>query len=541
MRPRSSIEAGNSLPSKERPEGRVGPGLIALLSINALFLLPLWWRDGPFSAWWLPELGLLPLLMSLVARRWWPWILAGILGFGFLALAGDALVREVLDRPLNLILDPLLLRAGFHFLSGSLGLGVALLCAIGALALVGLIVWGFRRLVRTMKPLQSGTVGWLLSLISIAMILLGLRVDTSPLLRPELLDVAVSQNERIRSTLEARARLIERAQSPGLRARAIPALAGRDIIVVFVESYGISAWMQDPYRSAIEAVTSKAQVELRAADLEIMSTRLRSPIRGGQSWLAHASLLSGQRIDNDLAYRQVLASPQDFLTGDLAASGHSTLVIAPAILRPWPEADALGFDRIYPAAGLNYKGPGAGWVGIPDQFTMHRFSQLRAEQPAAAFSLLLLISSHAPWLAGPPLLDDWSRLDGDNPWPDWSPPPRDRLVYLRDTDRLRARYPESLAYSLEAVLDWAVRDLPPQAVLLVLGDHQPATLITGSDTSPDVPVHVISSDAARLIDPRGDFEFLPGFVPPSDPAESGLEDLRAWLRSRPDTRSAAPP
>ena len=541
MRPRSSFKPTNGRQSKPLSADRFIPALAALLSINALFLLPLWWRDGLFTAWLIPELWLLPVLIGAIPGRWWTWCLASLLGFLFLALSGDALVRDVLDRPLNLILDPLLLRAGFHFLSGSLGFGSAALIAIAATVLVGLIVWVLRRLIQTTDPLQSGTVGWMLSVASIGIILIGLEFNAAPALRPALVQLTISQTEEIQSTLEAGARLIERADSPRLKARAIPALADRDVIVVFVESYGISAWMQTQYRRVIEPLSANAKDALRAAGLEVMTTRLRSPIRGGQSWLAHASLLSGQRIDNDLAYRRILSSNQDFLSDDLAASGHHTIVVAPAIVRPWPEARELGFDHQYSATALDYLGPGAGWVGIPDQFTLHRFSQLRADHPAPSFSLLLLISSHAPWLPGPPLLDDWSRLNLGLPWPDWTPPPRDRLIYLRDSDRLRARYPESLAYSLEAVLAWAVRDLPPDALLLVMGDHQPAALITGKDTSQDVPVHLISADAERLSKPAGNFEFLPGFRPPSDPAVAGLEDLREWFRSRPDSLKTQSP
>jgi hypothetical protein len=509
------------------------------LLLTFLFLLPLWWRDGAGSAWLIPELGLLWLLARFSPRSWWTGLLASLLCFAFLALAGDALVRDVLDRPLNLLLDPLLLQAGFHFLSGSLGVLTAVLILVTVLALIGLIIWGFCRLLEAIRSLDSSLAGSLLTLAAMALVILGLRFEHLPALNPALVTLSVSQTGQVRSSLEARTRLLRRAGSAELRAQPIPALAGRDVFVVFVESYGISAWTQRDYRAVIDPVLARAQAGLEAAGLETMSTRLRSPIRGGQSWLAHASLLSGQRIDNDLAYREVLASPQDFLSDDLAATGHQTLVVAPAILRPWPEARALGFQHVYPAAALEYPGPGSGWVGIPDQFTLHRAGRIRASHPRPAFALLLLISSHAPWLEGPPLLDDWRRLDQAQPWPDWTPPPRDRLAYLRDVARLRARYPQSLAYSLEAVLGWAARDLPPGALLLVLGDHQPTTLITGSETSADVPFHLISADARELSRPEDGLRFRAGLEPPPDSAEAGLEDVRGWLRSR--ARPAAIP
>jgi len=527
--------------SNARSSRRLVLALLALLAVNALLLLPLWWRDGAFSAWLIPELLLLPLLIGMVASRWWPRVLAAILCFALLALAGDALVREVLDRPLNLALDPLLLRAGYHFLAGSLGFLAALLIAIGAAVLVGLIVWSLNRLICASAALGSGAVGWLLAVTALMLVFSGTRFDGTPLLRPALVALTSNQVSQVWATLQAQARLLERARQPRFQAQPIPAFAGRDVIVIFVESYGLSAWKQDDYRAVIEPVAVEARRKLQSVDLEIMTTRLRSPIRGGQSWLAHASLLSGQRIDNDLAFRQVLASDQGFLSDDFAATGHQTLVIAPAIVRPWPEAEALGFDHPYPAAALDFRGPGSGWVGVPDQFTLHRFSQLRSTHTGPTFSLLMLISSHAPWLPGPPLLDDWTLLGQDQPWPDWTPPPRDRLVYLRDVDRLRARYPESVAYSLSAVFDWAARDLTAGALLLVLGDHQPATLITGSETSWDVPVHLIGRDASKLVARTGGFGFRPGVAPPPEVSRLGLEDLREWFRGRGSAAANKPP
>jgi hypothetical protein len=511
--------------------------LAALALMNALLLLPLWWRDGAFSAWWIPELGLLPLFLGLGSGREWRWCLAALLTFFVLALAGDALVRDVLDRPLNLALDPLLLRAGFHFLSGSLGLPVAVLLAVSVAALVAVMVGFWWQLLQgAARPPWAGSA-LPLALISVALIFTSLRAEGPAALRPAIVELASEQARRVEQTLADRSRLTARAALPELRAQAIPTLAGREVIVAFVESYGMTAWRQPEYRHVIDPLASAAAERLDAAGLEMMTTRLRSPIRGGQSWLAHATLLSGQRIDNDLSYRRILSSEQDFLSDDFAATGHATRVIAPAIVRPWPEAKALGFDQRFDAAALGYRGPGSGWVGIPDQFSLHRFSRIREDQAEPGFNLLLLISSHAPWLPGPPVLADWSQLDRAQPWPAWTPPPRDRLVYLRDTERLKNRYPHALAYSLEVLFQWALDHLGSDDILLILGDHQPATLITGSGASPDVPVHLIAADAAQLVDRTMGLGFRTGQVPPDAASTLGLEDLRDWFRS---TRAVLP-
>jgi hypothetical protein len=525
-------------PSRSSSRSNTTLALVALLAINALFLLPLWWRNGGFgSAWLVPELLLLPLLMGLMSSRFRSWLLAGVLSFLLLALAGDALIDEVFERRLDLLLDPWLLGAGYHFLSGSLGPWSALAIAGGVAGLTALLVYGMHRLLR----LTEGPRSLRIALAGTASLLIGLGLfaGASGPTRPALIDLAHRQVLQIGTTLDERARLKERSASEQLQARPIASLEERDVVIIFIESYGISAWQHSAFRGVVEPRLSELRAELDAAGLEVMSTRLRSPVRGGQSWLAHASLLAGQRIANNRDYRRVLKSEQAFLSDDLAATGHVPLVVAPAIVRPWPESTGLGFEFSYPSASLNYRGPSAGWVGIPDQYTLHHYSRtLRPQHAGPVFALLLLISSHAPWAPGPPMLENWQDLDRARPWPDWVPPPSDRLVYLRDPERLQARYPQSLAYSLEAALRWAVRDLPEGAILLLLGDHQPATLVTGRGTSMDVPVHLISGDALSLA--RDDsVEFRPGFDPGQTDSAFGIEDLREWLRRRPRTEGPA--
>ena len=511
---------------------------IALAIVSLLLVLPLWWRDGAWgSAWLVPELALLPLLGLWPAAsrsRWLVWILAAGLTLAFTALLGDALVRAVFSRPLNILLDPWLLRAGFNLLQGSLGMPAAVIAAVLAAAGVAGTLLCMRALVqRALTPLATGAaVRIVASIVAVAAAAFAINLPGQPgPVRPALAGLVHEQAGQVHDTLAERQALLARAASERMQARAIPALAGRDVVMVFVESYGVSALDQARYADVLKPVLARSENTLSAAGLNMVSTRMESPIRGGQSWLSHASVLGGQRVDNDYWYSLLLDSGQDFLTDDLRLTGHTPLVVAPAIVQPWPEAQALGFEAIYPAEALEYAGPASGWVGIPDQYTLHRYSRrLRPRHDGPVFAVLMLISSHAPWSPGPPLLDDWAGLDRANPWPEWSAPARDPLAYWRDTDRLRSRYPHSLAYSLEAVFQWAARDLSDNALLIVLGDHQASPLITGHGAGSDVPVHFVSGDAAlfsnlALADARD------GLAPPK-PASPALplEHLRLILR-----------
>jgi len=520
--------------SPAAPKPRIARALIALAVVNLLLVLPLWWRDGAWgSAWLVPEVWLLPLLgLWPAARRSAAlgWILAGTLTLATAALLGDALVRSVFSRPLNIALDPWLLKAGFNLLQGSLGTAAAVTAAVLAGACAVATLLGMRALVRRilspMPPVPASSIA-LLATMTFTIGLFG-QIDA---VRPALAGLMSEQVRQVSTTLDEREALLARAASERMQARPVPALAGRDVVIVFLESYGVSALDQPRYGNVLNPVLANAENTLSEAGLRSVTTRMESPIRGGQSWLSHASVLGGQRTDNDYLYSLMLASGQAFLTDDLRLTGHTPMVVAPAIVERWPEARALGFEAIYPASALSYSGPASGWVGVPDQYTLHRYSRhLRPRHSGAVFSVLLLISSHAPWSPGPPLLGDWDRLDLADPWPEWTAPPTDPLAYWRDTDSLRRRYPQSLAYSLEAVFEWAARDLPIGALLIVLGDHQASPLITGHGTGADVPIHLISSDAG-LLSALEHTAMRSGLrLPEPGNKTRPLHELRFWLR-----------
>ncbi|HET6520049.1 MAG TPA: hypothetical protein VFG47_09555, partial [Geminicoccaceae bacterium] len=138
------------------------------------------------------------------------------------------------------------------------------------------------------------------------------------------------------------------------------------------------------------------------------------------------------------------------------------------------------------------------------------------------FVELALISSHAPWEPIPPLIDDWNALGdggvfagmadagGPRNWP------HDAAV----------NYPKAVAYSLRAVGSFAASFLADGGMLVALGDHQPASLITGEGASRAVPIHLIARDPA-LLAPFRDWGFTPGMVPGHDAATHRMDEFRA--------------
>jgi hypothetical protein len=67
-------------------------------------------------------------------------------------------------------------------------------------------------------------------------------------------------------------------------------------------------------------------------------------------------------------------------------------------------------------------------------------------------------------------------------------------------DRIQALFAESIRYSLTALISFVTtfHDQDDDLVLVLLGDHQPATMVTGPDASHDVPITVLARDPAVL-------------------------------------------
>src|SRR3546814_8758507 len=112
-----------------------------------------------------------------------------------------------------------------------------------------------------------------------------------------------------------------------------------------------------------------------------------------------------------------MASDRRTLVHGFRRAGWRTVAAMPAITMPWPEGDYFGFDTVYAAADLGYRGDPFNWVTMPDQYTLAALQRLEFARPGAGKSgperqarppvmaTLALISSHAPWTPIPPAID----------------------------------------------------------------------------------------------------------------------------------------
>lgn len=455
----------------------------------------------------------------------------------FLKLA-DIGTGMVFQRPFNPYLDLKILADGWNLLSGTVGVAVAagIICAglVAWLLVTVVLYWsfdGFRHSAveaRRKSVLASG----ILFLVGLAAFIVQDRDHRNLGIEARAIPYFVNRVAMVRDSVADLARFEDEVkQDPVSAGRHFSTLAGTDVVLIFIESYGRSA-IEDPrYATRINDRLDLMEREIEAAGLQARSGWLTSPTVGGISWLAHGTLLSGLWIDSQARYDRMITSERRSLNSLFHAAGWRTTAVMPAITMNWPEAGYFGYDSVHDAHGLGYKGKPFNWVTMPDQYTLSAFERLERQgrdEPGhtPVMAEMALISSHAPWTPIPSLVD-WDQVgDGTvfNPQAEGGESPS---VIWADPARVRTQYIASIEYTLEALGSYMVR-YGRNTLFILLGDHQPAAIITGEEASRDVPMHIVAGNP-ELLDRLDGWNLQRGMIPTKETPVYRMDQFRRKL------------
>ena len=514
----------------------------ALLVVVATLLLPdrLTATDfGSFAAIPVELILGATLLLVLPVRARLPvaTVLACLLGLLTVLKVIDACFYAALSRPFDLVLDWGLAGGAWALLSSSLGTWLAVLVVLAAaLFVIGVLavtLWAVRRLTRrlsghpliTTRLVIATAAVWLLCSLTGVVIAApypaASHASTTKVTK-EITGIRVARQEQ--QAFAAEIATDQVAATP--TDRLLTGLKGKKVLLVFVESYGRVA-VDDPTIGArIGPVLDAGTAELAAHGIQARSGYLTSPVAGGGSWLAHATLLSGTRIDRQRRYLTLVASDRFTLTEAFHRAGWRTLGVMPGITRAWPEGAFYDYDKIYDSFALGYAGPAFGWSRIPDQFTLSTLDRLTAGSPQRpTMAVLPLITSHAPWSVVPPTVS-WDDLgDGTVYGSATDAAEQPEAILTREPAQVRNDYARSVNYSLSSLISYVTRESDDDLVVIMLGDHQPAPAVTGPDAGRDVPITVISGDPA-VLDRIDDWNWTPGLRPAPDAPVWPMESFR---------------
>jgi hypothetical protein len=478
------------------------------------------WHLTPGAFVRLPLEGIVVVLLAVVlpppARRVLPWVLGPVLGLLVLVKLLDLGFFIAFDRPFNPVDDWSYASIGVETVRDTFGrtdadltiAGAALLAA-AALVLPTLAV---RRVTRVAVRHRRDTlrVATVLAGVWIGCWALGAELSGRGIASASAVDLAVAEVHAVQNDLRDHARF--RAELERDRYRTTPgdklltALRGKDVLLVFVESYGKLALEGYPFSPGVDAVVDAGTRQLAAAGFSSRSGWLESSTFGGGSWLAHGSTQSGTWVDSQGRYDELVHSKRVTLTTAFARAGWRTVADVPSDTRTWPEGTSFyHYDAIYDRRDLGYRGPKYGFASMPDQYVLlalQRLELAKAHRPPV-FSEIDLVSSHTPWTRIPPFVP-WSRV-GDGSIFNRLPVDRSGLT---DTQQ---GYSTSIEYTLRTLFSFVTHYATKNTVLIVLGDHQPSRVVSGSPGH-DVPISIVARDPAVLRRISG-WGWVPGLRP----------------------------
>ncbi|MHB1205940.1 MAG: alkaline phosphatase family protein [Rhodospirillaceae bacterium] len=513
-------------------------GIAALAIVDLLLVMPdNPWAFDPSVLLHLPwELFLVALLPRLMPERWWRWaqpLATALLTLVIAIKIANIAALEGFGRPFAPLADLPLLPIAIGTLAKNNAL-IALGVMAGAIAIVAAVAaavhWCF-----TVLGQASRTPLWFPAMaagIALAAILSPLAFGDPPypvvnaattvLLR----DQATALADDLRD-LRAFQGDLDRRQPESNPAR-LSGLRGKDVLVIFIESYGRSAIERAPYEAIVRAALEAAGRDLAGAGFQASSAWMTSPTFGGESWLAHGTAMSGLWVTTQARYRALVGSNHPTLVGDFKRAGWRTAAVMPEITGAWPERAFFGFDAAYTAPELGYGGPDFGYVTMPDQYVLHAFNEkefARADR-APLMAEIALVSSHIPW-APLPRMVPWADIGSGAIFATARTPETARQVWA-DPARIDLFYARSLEYVLQTVTSFITTYGKDNTLVILVGDHQPMGFIAGEDAGHDVPVHIIARDAAvlRALD-KG--EWAAGMVPAADSPVMRMDGLRAHI------------
>jgi len=314
-------------------------------------------------------------------------------------------------------------------------------------------------------------------------------------------------------------------------------LRGKDVLLVFVESYGEVSVQGSSFAPAIDALLNRGTRRLRAAGFSERSAFVDAPGFGGASWLAHSTLQSGVWANSQRRYNQLIGSNRFTLTEAFGRAGWRTINFAPADDRDWPEGSSFyHYDKLYDRRGLGYRGPGFTYAPMPDQYMFAALQRLELAKPhRPLLAEVDTVSSHMPWSRIPRQVP-WSEVgDGSvfNRVPMYSEP----ASFWWHPDQVKAAYARSLEYSLNVLISYVQHYGRKNLVLVVVGDEQPLPIVSGSNASHNVPISIIAHDPSVVRRIKG-WDWQRGLLPSPDAPTMRMSDFRDRFLTAFDSKPA---
>jgi hypothetical protein len=434
---------------------------------------------------------------------------------------------ETLARPFDPVLDWELLDDTYGFIREAYGpgagYGAVAALAVLAIGVPALTTWAVLRVsaVASRHRKAAGITAGGITAVWLVALMLGIQVvPRVPLAARTTVTYAWDRASQARAGIANEAAFAQEVAADPYKSvpndQMLTALRGKDVVFAFVESYGRNALEAPEMAPGVHAVLANATTELQQSGFAGRSGWLTSPTFGGNSWLAHSTLLSGLWINNQSRYRNLTASSRLTISKSFQQAGWDTVSVMPGATRAWPEGKFYGYNRVWDSRNLGYQGPKFSWAPMPDQYTLQEFTKREYAKPGRQPLMveMPLVSSHTPWAPIPEFMD-WDQVGDGSIYHETVATAASKSETWQFSRRVKKAYGDSIEYTLTTLLDWANKYGNDDLVLVFLGDHQPSKAVSGENASHDVPITVVAKDPA-VLEKMNDWNWTEGLSPAPD-------------------------
>ena len=485
----------------------------------------------------IPVEGLALVAVALVLSAWPRRIVAAVAGilFGLLTLVkilNIGFYAEI-DRGFNPVLDWGDLGPALGVVRDTIGAtrtNVALVALwFGLILVIGAITASAIHITTVAARHRRAAVRALAALTAIWALCAGLSlqlVPGSPVASTSAAGLAIAQVRDTQIALRDQRRF-EQALHDSDPEASVPAsdlltgLRGKDVIVAFVESYGQVAVQGTSFSAGIVAVLRQSTASLASAGWSTQSAWVTAPGFGGISQLAHSTLQSGLWVNTEQRYVGLVGSRRFTLSDAFHKAGWRTVSDIPSDEYTWPPGtNFYHYDQFYDRRDVGYHGPKFSYASMPDEYTLAAFQRLEltpGHKPVMAE--IDLVSSHTPW-APLPTMVPWNEVGNGSIFESMPARSESPITVWRNANTVRQFYGQSIQYSLQALTSWVTELNDPNLVLILLGDHQPSSTVSGDGANHEVPISIVARDPSvfrQIASWRWQDGLLPG---PSAPLES---------------------
>ena len=293
----------------------------------------------------------------------------------------------------------------------------------------------------------------------------------------------------------------------------LSALRGKDVLLVFIESYGKVSVQGSSFSPEIDAALDQGTKRLQAAGFSARSAFLTSSTFGGVSWLAHSTLQAGVWVNTQQRYDQLVTTDRFTLSDAFKRAGWRTVSDAPADDRAWPQGSSFyHYNKLYDRRDIGYRGPTFTYAPMPDQYLFSTLQRLELAKThrRPLFAEVDTVSSHMPWNRIPKQIP-WNEV-GNGSIYNRIPMEHDTGAFWSNPTRVKAAYGRSMVYSLNTLISFVQHYGDKNLVLVAVGDEQPLPIVSGQGANHDVPISIIAHDP-KVLKQIGSWDWGPGLRP----------------------------